>query len=275
MSQVPLEPDFEDQLAASLDLAKRLTWYDSEAVKECLLQDKQLHSMPEVALWRLHIGAMGNFFGILQCLRTKYSSIGALSLLRGVIEALTHIYYIFDETESLPRSMKGIAVESGILFESMNLDTKLVSSFDRDKRQSEINRNLTALVLANGGTTIPRRRDSGDVAMTVKKMEDRQLFPQGEFIRAATSSAVHMQATDHLLTPTPAEVTVTWADNKRIPWLYYSVMSFAAATKYVIQCSDLEATPQLLERSESSWAGLLSEPFIADNLERVRAEPTE
>jgi len=275
MSQVPLEPDFEDQLAASLDLAKRLTWYDSEAVKECLLQDKQLHSMPEVALWRLHIGAMGNFFGILQCLRTKYSSIGALSLLRGVIEAMAHIYYIFDETESLPRSMKGVAVESGIFYESMNLDTKLDPAFDRDKRQKDINRKLTELVSANRGTSIPKKRDYGDVSATITKMQARRLFPKGEFIQAATSSAVHMQATDHLLTVTPSEVTVTWADNKRIPWLYYAVMSFSAATKYALLCSDPEPTPEVLQRSESSWASLLSEPFIANNLRKTRAEPSE
>ena len=122
--------DSEIEFAKILAATEETIWRANSTLQEHLLPDAYRDSMPEIPVWRLHLGATANFLAIVQCLKTRYSSLGALSLLRGLIEAWTDLFFIADESEQGTPALRAIRFEAGVLNEWASIDKKVRSDVD-------------------------------------------------------------------------------------------------------------------------------------------------
>lgn len=150
--------EFEEWFSRVLDVAEATIGRSNMALQENLLQDVGRYSMPEIPVWRLHLGATSTFLGIIKCLRTKQSSLGAFSLLRGMIEAWAHLFFIADESEPDTPALRSIRFEAGVLNEWAHVRKKMNPEIGYDELMAENQDGIMKLWRANAGTGEPRRR---------------------------------------------------------------------------------------------------------------------
>jgi hypothetical protein len=67
--------DFEDRFSRVLEVAESTINRSNMVLQVNLLINVHRHSMPEIPVWRLHLVASSTFLGIIQCLRTRHSSL--------------------------------------------------------------------------------------------------------------------------------------------------------------------------------------------------------
>jgi hypothetical protein len=109
---------FDDaEFARLLDLADALAAYAQGEIAHLLPTGADHTTMPEIAVWRLHVAATASFLSIVQCLRTAKTSLGGYILIRGLIEVWSHLDYIADDTEGGNKALRAIGFEDGILGE--------------------------------------------------------------------------------------------------------------------------------------------------------------
>jgi hypothetical protein len=265
MSETDSNDNFERRFAESLTSAEQNLWRAQGVVDHWVLQSAGPHSMPQIAIWRLHLSATATFLAILQCLKTRYSSLGAFSLIRGLVESWSHLYFIDDSSNELDAKSRAISIESGILHESIDLDSKLQPDLDRAERLRTIDEQVRRLANANDLDEVPKKRTYAHVSQTLKKMAEGGELRQPGLLYAASSSAVHMLASDFLIQVAPTEVSVTWvSDGRRCAWLQLAIMCFDHLTM-----TSLRATPAVVDDADildlhSRWMALYNDKFLVD-----------
>jgi hypothetical protein len=164
------DDEFEVQFSEVLSIAEENVWHANVALDDALLKDVHGDSMPQIPIWRLHLGATSNFLGIVQCLKTRYSSLGALSLLRGLVEAWAHLFFIADNGESGTSAMRAIQFEAGVLSEWASIDKRSNPAVDYDATVKRHQKTIMGLWKDNGGVGEPKRRRYSDVSRTLDKI---------------------------------------------------------------------------------------------------------
>jgi len=224
----PVQPhEFERRFSEVLAATEETVWRANIATERVLLPGVKRNSMPQMPVWRLHLGATSTFLGVIQCLKTRYSSLGAFSLLRGVLEAWTHLYFISDESESDTPALRSIRFEAGVLSEWASVSKKMNPSLDYDEIMKRHHRTIMELWSENGGRGEPRLRTYNDVIPTLVRMSKSPALQRMDLLHKASSVAVHMSASDFLMESTGTGVTVVWAsEGRRCAWLQLGIMCF-------------------------------------------------
>ncbi len=76
-----------------------------------------LDQMPESTVWRLHLTATASYLASIQCLRTRRSSLGGYILLRGPLEAWSHLDFIAGGTRDGSSALRALRYEAGAIRE--------------------------------------------------------------------------------------------------------------------------------------------------------------
>jgi len=259
----PENDEFELKFAEVLAMAEENAWRTNAVLDETVLKDVRGNSMPQIPIWRLHLGATSSFLGIIQCLKTRYSSLGALSLLRGLVESWAHLHFIADETEPGTAAMRAIQFEAGVLSEWASIDKKNNPALDYAETMKRHQRSIMRLWRENGGDGEPRRRKYGDVNGTLEKIAVSPGLDRVQVLHAASSSGVHVGASDFLLKSEPTSVTVTWiTPGRRCAWLQLAIMSFDYLTLSALSAKPVAATDAVIQDLHIRWQNLYNSPFL-------------
>ena len=244
----------------------------SLALQDTLLPNVHRYSMPEIPVWRIHLTATSTFLGIIQCLRTRPSSLSALSLLRGLIEAWTHLYFIADDSERDTPSLRAIRFEAGVLHEWASVKKKMNPELDYQEIRRKNDIGIMKLWTANGGTNQPRRRTHTDVTPTLKTMAKFPPLQQLGTIHASSSIAVHMAAADFLLESSDFGVSVTWAsDARRCAWLQLAVMCFDNLTMCALSSTSSDGSEAVILDLSRRWRAIYNNELLVSAVASERA----
>jgi len=268
--------DFESRFILVLDGSQELVSRANLVLQQALMSDVGPESMPEIPVWRLHLAATSTFLGVLQCLRTRHSSLGAFSLLRGLIEAWTHLYFIADNSEADTAAIRAIRFEAGVLSEWASVKKAMNPDTDYDELQRDNDATILRLCIANGRNELPKRRTYKDVNPTLQKMAKFPTLERLELIHSASSVAVHASAADFLLETTTTGVTVVWASpGRRCAWLQMAIMCYdyltISALSSVLDSSENSAIKDLHER----WQLIYNDPLLMSAVGAENAEESD
>jgi hypothetical protein len=230
---LPLE-EFEKFFQNLLQRAEEFAKYAHTSVGDVALPGVARETMPQITLWRLHLVATSTYLSIIQCLKTRPSSLSSLVLTRCLVEVWAHLDFISDDGERLTSALRAIRLEAGVLHEWAGNDMKVDSTKDY---QNLMNLNATTverLWRENGGTGTPSPRSYDDVARTLQKFSER---PESTWVNAlygSSSAATHVLSADFLLSSTETGVEVTWADpGQRCGWLVHATICYELLTRVV------------------------------------------
>jgi hypothetical protein len=257
--------EFEDRFSLVLAAAESVIGRSNMALQENILQNVRRHSMPEIPVWRLHLVATSTFLGVIQCLRTKPSSPGAFSLLRGLIEAWAHLFFIADESEPDTPALRSIRFEAGVLSEWASVRKKMDPVIDYDQLIARNREGIMKLWTASWGRNEPRRRTYKDVNPTLEKMARVPELNSLGIIRAASSVAVHASAADFLLEVDDHGARVIWAsDAQRCAWLQLAIMSFDYLTISALLSVPGPDRATVIEDLHTSWQSIFNDPLLVN-----------
>lgn len=257
--------EFEDRFSRVLDAAESTIGRSNMALQETLLQNVHRYSMPEIPVWRLHLGATATFLGIIQCLKTRPSSLGAFSLLRGMIEVWAHLFFIADESEQGSPALRAISFEAGVLSEWASVRKKMDPEIDYVELMTRNRDGIMKLWTANGGKDEPRRRTYKDVNRTLEKMAKSPPLESLGIIHASSSVAVHMSASDFLLESSDSGVTVVWAsDARRCAWLKLAIMCFDYLTISALTSVPSNDNEAIVQDLHSRWQAIYNDPLLVN-----------
>jgi hypothetical protein len=255
--------DFEYRLSQLLAAAQEAVGRANLALQEALLSDVRRDSMPQIAVWRLHLGATSTFFGIIQCLRSRFSSLGGYSLLRGLIEAWTHLYFIADESEAGTPALRAIRFEAGVLSEWASVEKKIRPEIDYDEITRRHRETIKELWNANHGKGEPKRRTYKDVNRTLEKMAKAPDLKRLEIFHSSSSVAVHMLASDFLLESSGLGVTVVWASTgRRYAWLQLAIMCFDYLTISALSSVPSPEHNAIARELHARWQEIYNDPLL-------------
>ena len=258
--------DFEDRFSQLLTTAQNTVGHANLALEQVLLPEEvRPTSMPQIPVWRLHLGATSTFLGIIQCLRTRFSSLAALSLLRGLIEAWTHLYFIADESEAGTPALRAIRFEAGVLSEWASVDKKMRPEINYDEITKHNRELIVGLWTANGGKGEPRRRTYSDVNPTLIKMAKSPQLERLGLLHSSSSVAVHMSASDFLLETSVTGVRVVWASpGRRCAWLQLAIMCFDYLTLSALSSVSSPENDEVIQELHARWQEIYNDSLLVN-----------
>lgn len=92
------EPSLEQTLQTLIDRANEFADHGLALVNDLRAEEMTGATMPDAAVWKLHLVASINYRAGLACLRQPETSVGAFTLLRGLLEVWAHLDFIQDNT---------------------------------------------------------------------------------------------------------------------------------------------------------------------------------
>jgi len=259
--------EFEERFSKVLDEAVSEIGRSNLAIQETLLQDVSRYSMPEIPVWRLHLGATSTFLGIIQCLKTRQSSLGAFSLLRGLLEAWAHLFFIADMAEPDTPALRAIRFEAGVLSEWASIRKKMSPELDYAKLSARNHEGIMKLWSAHNGKAEPRRRTYKNVNQTLHKMANTKELESLGIIHASSSVAVHASAADFLLETSVLGAEVIWASEaRRCAWLQLAIVSFDYLTISAISSVPREANAKICKELHERWQTIYNDPLLVSSV---------
>jgi hypothetical protein len=220
--------------------------------------------MPEIPVLRLHLGATANFLGVIRCLKTPYSSIGALSLLRGLIESWTHLYFIADETEAGTPAQRAVRYEAGVRNEWRNFEKKTKPDLDHREMFRRNRTTIMGLWTDNGGKGEPKNRTYNHVSSTWKKITALPEFKGIEVLRDSSSVAAHVGAVDFLFAFDDSQITVEWVSpGRRSVWLLFAIVCFDNLTFSAFESVPSIDSQAAVQDLRSRWLGISNSLVLA------------
>jgi hypothetical protein len=231
---------------------------DALSIIDSLLPDGMTFAtMPEASIQRLHLSATANYRAGLACLHSAETSVGAYSLLRGLLEAWTHIAFIADNAEGGDARCRALRYERGSLKEwEGNIHTP-PPGFDEKawkKAHDENTAEINSLWAAGGcGKASPRTRTHVDG--TLKKLAKGSSFGWIIPLWRSTSATVHMYGSDFLFEDRgDGSSDLVWAQPRfRATWLSFlgASYSYLTATAAGVLDPSASAMPKIVQFHES------------------------
>ena len=191
-------------------------------------------TMPEASVQKLHLSATANYRAGLACLRSAETSVGAFSLLRGVLEAWSHIAFIADGAEGGDARCRALRYERGALKEwegNIHVPPPGVEKDAWKKAHDENVAEIDRLWRESGcGRASPRMRTHVDA--TLKKLAKELSFDWMIPLWRSTSATVHMYGADFLFEDRgDGSSDLVWAQPRfRATWLSFLGASYAYLT---------------------------------------------
>jgi hypothetical protein len=189
--------------------------------------DVSLNQMPESTVWRLHLTATASYEATIQCLRTRYSSLGGYIILRGLLEAWAHLDFIADDAQSASPALRAIRYELGAYQEWGDTAHDAPGGRPSPLIAQDNQAVMMELWRQHGGQGTPRLRRRTHVQPTLTTIGARENIDWLRGLYRSTSAAAHMFGVDFLLESVGPTTSVVWATPaQQSSWLAWAVVCF-------------------------------------------------
>jgi len=165
-----MDTNFETAFGRVLDRAPVLTEESMQTIEDLLLVEVGRNTMPEIAQWRLHLSATSTYRSVIECLKTPISSQGALVLIRSLLEAWAHLYFIADNDEKGTPALRAIRFEAGVVSEWSGTDVKVEILGVKVSHPNEDPSAIQSMWENYGGSGGIRIRTRSSVSSSIKKL---------------------------------------------------------------------------------------------------------
>lgn len=234
-----LAPSFEHLFTEPLQVGAEAVELGCRLIDLIHHDDLPISAMPEASLLRLGISATVNARASLVCLRTPETSIAALTLLRGILEAWSHIAFItggdqaadtpYDRVAAVCRALK---YERGAHREwNDSVQGAPEHFFDEESWKAQTAENWAVIdaLWVSAGCKGPARTRS-HVQSTLQTLSKRDGFEWVLSAYRASSAATHMYTSDFALRDHgDGESHITWAlPGHRAGWLVHVVVAYVS-----------------------------------------------
>lgn len=198
-----------------------------------LPENTSMGTMPEGAVCRLHLAATATYRSAIVCLRWPETSVAAFSLLRGLLEAWSHLAFIGDDAEGGDARCRALRYELGAAREWANSVHDAPRGFDRQSwsTQAQTRRGDLEAMWGELGCAGSYRTRS-HVEPTLKKLAKKPRMEWVLGVWRATSATVHMYAVDFMLRDCgDGSSELVWAlPRYRATWLSFVAAVYGYAT---------------------------------------------
>lgn len=219
--------DFEPDFAVVLDRAASFGETVHSAVASLHPPDAALDQMPESTVWRLHLTATASYEASIQCLRTRYSSLGGYIVLRGLLEAWSHLDFIADDSQGGSPALRAIRYELGAHQEWEDSAHDAPGGHPSPLIAKDNHEVMLRLWQENGGQGNPPLRGRKHVPTTLTAIAAREDFDWLRGLYRSTSAVTHMFGVNFLLQSSGETTAVVWATAaQRSSWLAWVTVCF-------------------------------------------------
>jgi hypothetical protein len=240
-------------------------------VDEFLPENVMFGSMPEGAVYRLHLVGTANYRAGVLCLRHPETSIGAFALLRGLLEVWSHLTFIGDDTARGDARCRALRYEFGAMREWVSSVYVAPPAFDKDawKTQHDEKRaELEALWRTFGCEGRPGKpRTRSHVVATLKTLAEEPGMDWITAIWGATSATDHMYGVDFALEDRGDGTSeLVWAlPRYRAAWLTWLAAAYGYLTKTA--ASILRPANLTINRFHEDMRELVTDPVLQRSME--------
>jgi hypothetical protein len=219
--------EFEINFATLLDRAASYGETVHSAVASLHPPDISLTQMPESTVWRLHLTATASYEASIQCLRTRYSSLGGYIVLRGLLEAWAHLDFIADDSQGGSAALRAIRYELGAHQEWEDSAHDAPGGHPSPLIAQDNHGVMLQLWQEKGGQGSPALRTRKQVPTTLTTVAARENFDWLRGLYRSTSAVTHMFGVNFLLESTGETTAVVWATPaQRSSWLVWVTVCF-------------------------------------------------
>jgi hypothetical protein len=237
---------FEEFLSPLLNQAADFSDDARELVDELFPEDSIVGTMPGGTVYRLHIAATATYRSGLLCLRAPETSVGTFSLLRGLLEAWSHLAFIADSTKGGDSRCRALRYERGAMREWADIVRNAPPSFDRDAWQQQHHaKQLEVDALWSKCRCSGSPRTYKHVTATLNTLAGKPRMEWIPEVWKATSATVHMYGVDYAFDSRGDGTSdLVWAlPHHRATWLRFLAATYAylTVTTATILCPDAAA----------------------------------
>lgn len=248
---------FEEAFGRLLERAYALSGEALSLMDSLLPDGLTFATMPEASVQKLHLSATVNYRAGVACLQAAETSVGAFSLLRGVLEAWSHIAFIASSAEGGCARCRAVRYERGALKEwdgNIHVPPPGVDMEAWKKAHAEKVAEIESLWKESGCGKVSARTRS-HVDATLKELAKGLSFDWMIPLWRSTSATVHMYGYDFLFESRGDGTSdLVWAQPRfRATWLSFlgSSYSYLTATAAGILDPHGNAMPRVREFHES------------------------
>lgn len=257
MADVSSAAGFEETFGRLLERAYTLSNEALSLMDSLLPHCMTFATMPAASVQKLHLSATANYRAGLACLQAAETSVGTFSLLRGVLEAWSHIAFIAENAEGGDARCRALRYERGALKEwegNIHVPPPGVDVEAWEKAHAENVVEIDGLWKKSGcGRASPRTRSH--VEATLKKLAKELSFDWMIPLWRSTSATVHMYGFDFLFEDRGDGASdLVWAQPRfRATWLSFlgSSYSYLTATAAGVLYPQANVMPRVREFHES------------------------
>ena len=181
-------------------------------------------TLPDTTVWKLHLVATINYRAGLVCLRQAETSLGAFTLLRGLLEAWAHLAFIQDNAAGGDARCRALRFERGVSREWANDVRVAPPGFDQAAWQAwhaAYDRELDDLWRQLGCRG--QNRTQSQAATTLAGLSSQPAMEWVDGVWRSTSAATHMYGVEFALADRGDGTTeLVWAlPAHRASWLMW------------------------------------------------------
>jgi len=234
MEEMTKVPRVENVLTPLLNRAADLSDAALALVDSHLPDGMIFATMPQGTIFRLHVAGTATYRSGLVCLRSPETSVGAFSLLRGLLEAWSHVAFIFDPREGGDPRCRALRFERGSMNEWSNSVRVPPAGFDHatwQRSHGEKEQEIERMWQSFGcGTAHPRTRKHVDQTLKALAKEPTMDWITG--VWRSTSATVHMYGADFAFdSQGDSHSELVWALPRfRATWLAFLVAAYSYLT---------------------------------------------
>jgi len=227
--------EFETDFDGVLDRAASFGEIVHNAVASLHPPDVSLTQMPESTVWRLHLTATASYEASIQCLRTRYSSLGGYIVLRGLLEAWAHLDFIADDSQGGSPPLRAVRYELGAHQEWEDSAHDAPGGHPSPLIAQDNHEIILQLWHEKGGQGTPSQRTRQHVPTTLTSIAARESFDWLRGLYRSTSAVTHMFGVNFMLDSTGETTSVVWSTPaQRSSWLVWATVCFEQLSRTAV-----------------------------------------
>ena len=232
---------------------------------------KPLDQMPESTAWRLHLASTGSYIASIQCLRDRRSSLGGYILMRGLLEAWSHLDFIADDAQGGSSALRAIRYEAGLIHEWEGTAHDVPGGAPDESQQitSDKKGDLDRLWKQHDGpgTAGTPRRTRSHVLSSLQIIRKREDLDWLVGLYRSTSGATHMLGTNFMLQSSNGTTTVAWATPaQRCSWLIEATACFERLSRTTIELMGGDDVAKVQAEFNVRGHAIVNDQFVRSHL---------
>jgi hypothetical protein len=224
---------FEQSLPTLIDRANEFADRGLALIDGLRPEEMTAATLPDATVWKLHLMATINYRAGLVCLQKPETSLGAFTLVRGLLEAWAHLDFIQDNTAGGDARCRALRLERGLSKEWANNVHARPPGFDQaawQAQQAAHDKELDHLWRQFGCRGA--NRTQGQVAATLTRLNKLPAMDWVDAVWRSTSAVTHMYGVEFALTDRDdGTIELVWPlPAYRASWLMWLVASYSYLT---------------------------------------------